>query len=111
MSIADTSAAAPPVIDQEEAQRARRERIYRIARWMLPTLVMVVAILAWHLYVTIGEVPHYILPGPVLVWNQMLEDWGLLWSAMMITTIMVFSGQPDFERLVQPKVFGFAAGG
>jgi NitT/TauT family transport system permease protein len=85
VSIADTSAAAPPVIDQEEAQRARRERIYRIARWMLPTLVMVVAILAWHLYVTIGEVPHYILPGPGRVAQAVVEDWAILWPAMLVT--------------------------
>ena len=85
MSIADTSAAVPPVIDQEEAQRARRERIYKIAKWTLPTLVMVVAILAWHLYVTIGEVPHYILPGPGRVAQAVIDDWAILWPAMLVT--------------------------
>ena len=85
MSIAETSAAAPPVVDQEEALRARRERIYRIAKWMLPSLVLVLSILAWHLYVTIGEVPHYILPGPVRVAQSIVEDWGLLWPALLVT--------------------------
>ena len=74
-----------PHEDAEEAARARRERIYKVARWTLPSLVLVVAVLAWHLYVTIWEVPHYILPGPLLVAQTMMEDWPLLWPAMLIT--------------------------
>ena len=57
----------------------------RIAKWTLPSLVMLMTILAWHLYVTLGEVPHYILPGPVLVAEKMVEDWPVLWPAMMVT--------------------------
>ena len=74
-----------PHEDAEEAAHARRERIYKIARWTLPSLVLVLAVLAWHLYVTIAEVPHYILPGPLLVAQTMVEDWPLLWPAMLIT--------------------------
>ncbi|MEM8870077.1 MAG: ABC transporter permease [Pseudomonadota bacterium] len=86
MSIAEQASADTPEIDVEEAARARTAQINRIAKWTLPSLVMVLSILAWHLYVTIWEVPHYILPGPVLVWQQLQEDWGMLWSAMLITT-------------------------
>ncbi|MEM9642976.1 MAG: ABC transporter permease [Pseudomonadota bacterium] len=86
MSIAEQASADTPEIDVEEAARARTAQINRIAKWTLPSLVMVLSILAWHLYVTIWEVPHYILPGPVLVWHQLQEDWGMLWSAMLITT-------------------------
>jgi NitT/TauT family transport system permease protein len=85
MTIAETAAGTPPVIDQEEALRARRERVYRIARWLLPSLVLVLTILAWHLYVTLGQVPHYILPGPVRVAQAIVEDWALLWPAMLTT--------------------------
>ena len=74
------------VVDEEEAARARRDKINRIAKWTLPSLVMVLSILAWHLYVTINEIPHYILPGPVLVFQSIIEDWGLLWPAMLITS-------------------------
>ncbi len=89
MSIAEdapgTAAADLPHVDQEELARARRKRIDRIAKWTLPSLVLVLTILAWHLYVTIGEVPHYILPGPVLVAQKLVEDWGLLLPAMGVT--------------------------
>ena len=75
-----------PMVDQEELDRARRIRINNIAKWTLPSLVMVLTILAWHLYVTINEVPHYILPGPLLVAQSVMDDWALLWPAMLITT-------------------------
>jgi NitT/TauT family transport system permease protein len=85
MSIAETAVSSPPVIDQDEALRARRERINRIAKWTLPSLVLILSVLAWHLYVTIGEVPHYILPGPLRVAQAIVDDWGILWPAMLVT--------------------------
>ena len=85
MSVSETAAPLAPVIDAEEAARARRDRINRIAKWTLPSLVLVVSVLAWHLYVTLWEVPHYILPGPVKVAQSVVEDWSILWPAMLVT--------------------------
>lgn len=85
MSIAENAPLAP-VIDEEEAARARSERIYRIAKWTLPSLVMVLSLLAWHLYVTINEIPHYVLPGPLLVGKSIISDWELLWPALLTTS-------------------------
>jgi len=86
MSIAeDGGMAVHSELDAEEAQRAKTERVLKIARWLLPSLVMVLTVLAWHLYVTIGEIPHYILPGPGLVAQKMVEDWPILWPAMVKT--------------------------
>ncbi|MEM0949625.1 MAG: ABC transporter permease [Pseudomonadota bacterium] len=85
MSIAEEAPIVATTVDEEELARARRKRIDRIAKWTLPSLVLVISILAWHLYVTIGEVPHYILPGPVLVAQKLVEDWGLLLPAMGVT--------------------------
>ncbi len=47
---------------------------------------MVLSILAWHLYVTLGEIPHYILPGPVRVAQSLVDDWAMLWPAMLVTS-------------------------
>ena len=85
MTIAENAPVAP-VIDQEEALRARRAKINRVAKWTLPSLVMALSLLAWHLYVTINEIPHYVLPGPVLVAQSIFGDWELLWPAMLTTT-------------------------
>ena len=86
MSLTEAGSAPPPVVDAEEAARARQDRINRIAKWTLPSAVMILTILAWHLYVTINEIPHYVLPGPLLVAQSVVDDWGLLWPAMMITS-------------------------
>ena len=75
-----------PVIDHEEAARARRDRIHRIAKWTLPSLVMILTLLAWHLYVTLNAIPHYILPGPLLIAQSIIDDWALLWPALLTTS-------------------------
>lgn len=80
----------PPVIDAEEAERVRKAQLDRIAKWTLPSLVFALTILAWHLYVTIGDVPHYILPGPVLVAQSVFNDWEVLGPAMMTTARLTF---------------------
>lgn len=85
MTIAE-NAPNVPIVDEEEAARARVARINRIAKWTLPSLVMALSLLAWHLYVTLNEIPHYILPGPVLVAQSIFNDWDLLWPAMLTTT-------------------------
>ena len=81
MSIAENA----PFVDAEETARMRQARLLKIARWFLPSLVMAVTILAWHLYVTLAEVPHYILPGPLLVAQKLVEDWAILWPALLVT--------------------------
>ena len=86
MSIVESGATAPQVIDAEEAARARSERINRIAKWTLPSAVMIASILAWHFYVTLNNVPHYVLPGPLLVAKSIVDDWPLLWPAMLTTS-------------------------
>ncbi|MCY4306089.1 MAG: ABC transporter permease [Aestuariivita sp.] len=84
MNVTDSMISAP-IIDTEEVNRARRRRINRIAKWTLPTLVFIFSILAWHLYIIINEVPHYILPGPLAVAQSTVTDWAVLWPATLVT--------------------------
>jgi len=72
-------------IDTDELKRARRERINRIAKWTLPSTVLVLSLFIWHFYVTINEVPHYILPGPLKVAESTVTDWEILWPATLVT--------------------------
>lgn len=74
-----------PVIDVEEERRARQKKIMQIARWTLPSLVLVLLVGGWQAYVTIAEVPHYILPSPLLIGQTLIADWGILWPALLIT--------------------------
>lgn len=74
-----------PVVDEEEEQRVRREKVMKIARWTLPSLVLIIAIGAWQAYVTLAEIPHYILPSPLLIAKTLVTDWPLLWPAVLVT--------------------------
>ncbi len=87
MSVTDTlpETSAEPAVDIDEERRARRARTAAIARWLLPSLVMVIFIGGWQTYVTVAEIPHYILPSPFLIGKTLVEDWALLWPAMVTT--------------------------
>lgn len=78
-------AQTPPVIDAEEERRARQKQITNVARWMLPSLVLIVLVGGWQAYVTLAEVPHYILPSPLLIGQTIVSDWAVLWPAMVVT--------------------------
>lgn len=72
-------------VDLEEEAIAKRQRRHKIARWMLPSLVMIIALGAWQAYCVIAEVPHYILPSPLLIGKSLVSDWEVLWPAMKAT--------------------------
>jgi NitT/TauT family transport system permease protein len=71
------AAAAPPA-----DQRARTERIVRI---VAPLALGLVALVAREAVVRLNQIPHYILPGPLLVAQALIEDWGTLWPSLLIT--------------------------
>ncbi len=72
-------------VDVEEQSAQRKRRLYKVARWTLPSLVLVLALGAWQAYCSIAEVPHYILPSPALVGKTLFTDWNVLWPAMLVT--------------------------
>lgn len=76
------AAAAPPA-----DQRARTERIVRI---VAPLALGLVALVAWEAVVRLNQIPHYILPGPLLVAQALIEDWGTLWPSLLITLQITF---------------------
>jgi NitT/TauT family transport system permease protein len=84
-TVAGFHAAAEPPIDLEELARARRRRMERFGAWALPALVVVLSILGWDYVVRINDIPHYILPGPGEVVSQLIEDWGILSAALLVT--------------------------
>ena len=86
MTLADTDPArieAP--IDIDELARQRRRRVEKIASWVLPAAVILGALFAWHWTVVANEIPHYILPGPGLVWEALVENAATLFASWLIT--------------------------
>ncbi|MBU1305884.1 MAG: ABC transporter permease [Alphaproteobacteria bacterium] len=59
-----------------------REKIMQV---VIPISALLLAILGWHLLVTINQIPRYILPGPVDVAVALFTDSSTLWPAMLVT--------------------------
>jgi NitT/TauT family transport system permease protein len=57
----------------------------RLLRWIGPFAAGFAFLLAWHLIVSLNEIPHYILPSPLLVFRTLLDDWPLLWRSLLVT--------------------------
>jgi NitT/TauT family transport system permease protein len=60
-------------------------RIERVAKWVLPVLVLALTIWLWDRIVVWNEIPHYILPGRVLVLETLIKDWAILFAALLVT--------------------------
>lgn len=88
MTIADNTPI--PQVDADEARRARARKVEGIAKWALPVIVMGLTLLAWDRIVVWNAIPHYILPGPGLVFRTLIADWALLFDALLVTLQITF---------------------
>ena len=83
-----SGAAFPPAADPIAPDPvARRNRLLRL---LLPALIGVLALVAWDLVVRINNIPHYILPGPLLVADSLAKNWGTLAPALLVTLQITF---------------------
>lgn len=80
---------APPA-DAEEAARARRRRAERIGKWLLPVLVVGLTVWLWDRIVVWNEIPHYILPRPGRVLEELTENWASLYQSFLVTLQLTF---------------------
>lgn len=85
MSLAEREEIADPTIDADELARQRARRLERIGKWTLPVLVMALGLLLWDRVVVWNDIPHYTLPGPWLVFQTLIEDWAILFDALLVT--------------------------
>jgi NitT/TauT family transport system permease protein len=81
MSLADET----PVLDADDLKRLRIKRFEQWGKWLLPAIVMVLMIWLWDRIVVWNEIPHFILPGPGLVATTLVNDWAMLFDALMVT--------------------------
>jgi NitT/TauT family transport system permease protein len=83
---------ALPAVEIEAAAPGsdRALRIERIARVAAPLVIGLIALATWEAVVRINHIPHYILPGPLLVLQALIEDWGTLWPSLLITLQITF---------------------
>ena len=67
----------------------RRDRTMRIA---LPIVVLALVLAIWEAAVRLGQIPPYVLPGPVLVWQTLVSDWALLGQSLLVTLTTTVEG-------------------
>lgn len=94
MTAIDTERAPEKIVVRLDSRPAPPAKIglgERIAQITIPILALVALIAAWHLYVTLNDVPHYILPGPLLVAQSLYDDWPILFNALLNTLEITLS--------------------
>ena len=77
----DDAVIAPPRIGINE----------RLLTILVPIIMLGLAILGWHLLVTLNNIPKYILPGPQLVFQTLWSDMPVLFPALLVTLRITFS--------------------
>ncbi|MGE3305289.1 MAG: ABC transporter permease [Rhizobiaceae bacterium] len=80
------------VLDPEEARRLRAERLERIGKWLLPIVIMALAVWLWDRIVVWNEIPKYILPRPGIVAETLWVDRALLFGSLLNTLKITLLG-------------------
>jgi NitT/TauT family transport system permease protein len=83
MTVDGTDAAARPVFAEER-------RILGIAAsaWpgiIAPIVIGILALIGWEVLVRVRGIPHYILPGPLLIGQTLIADWPTLSTSLWVT--------------------------
>ncbi len=89
---------APKIAPSDEGTDAavavlipRTSTTERVLRVLVPVAMLVLAIVGWHLLVTIREIPRYILPSPADVLNSLIKDAPTLLPALLVTLRITFT--------------------
>jgi NitT/TauT family transport system permease protein len=68
------------------------QQALRVLRILLPAVVAVAATAIWELVVRLNHIPPYVLPGPILVLQALVGDWGVLSQSLLSTLITTLEG-------------------
>lgn len=93
MSVADELEESTRGADAAAAATAVEGDGGRVGRWaqvLIPAAMLVLLLVVWQAYVTIANVPHYILPSPVRIWQAFVEDHEMLLHSLVITLQTTF---------------------
>ena len=65
-------------------QRVRLSQQF-MTRVLPPLLFGALVLLLWDIVVRVNNIPFYILPGPLLVGETLIKDWGSLYPSLLVT--------------------------
>lgn len=71
--------------DPRTTAAERRRRRDKLLRWILPLSVVASVLIGWHLIVVLNDIPFYILPGPIRVFETVWSDWDTLGPSLYNT--------------------------
>ena len=74
------------------AGQAADSRALRLARILLPVVVLAVGVAAWEFVVRIDHIPPYVLPGPSAVARTLFDDWPVLSLSLLTTLLTTLEG-------------------
>ncbi|HEX2653735.1 MAG TPA: ABC transporter permease, partial [Xanthobacteraceae bacterium] len=72
-------------LDPEARQFHHAHRLQTSLRITLPFCALALGIALWHGLVRFNDMPAYVLPGPLLVFETIVSDWRILSSALLTT--------------------------
>lgn len=78
--------------DPERIAAARRRRVKRRIWTFVPVATFSAIVLFWGVAVWALEIPSYLLPGPVAVFERIFTDWSRLWHHSQITLLEIGAG-------------------
>lgn len=62
----------------------------RLMKWAAPLGVGILVLVLWHVLVKAFDVPKFLVPGPLLVAETLIADWGLLFNSLLVTLKITF---------------------
>ncbi|MFV2092266.1 MAG: ABC transporter permease [Hyphomicrobiales bacterium] len=68
----------------------RMKRRDRYARILLPMAILAAAVFGWDRLVVLNDIPRYVLPRPGLVLETLINDWDILYLALLNTLKITF---------------------
>ncbi|WP_082803718.1 ABC transporter permease [Anabaena sp. 4-3] len=67
------------------ANSKKKYQKFILAEVFAPLLVGILAIFLWDVFVRVTQLPPYILPSPLLVFQTLIADWNQLFPSLLIT--------------------------
>jgi NitT/TauT family transport system permease protein len=95
-----SSLQTPPLLSARQAAPERGS--LRLARILLPIVVLAAGVAVWELVVRLNHIPPYVLPGPIAVFATLIGDWAVL-SQSLLTTL-----QTTLEGFIAAGIGGIA---
>jgi NitT/TauT family transport system permease protein len=76
----------------EKAAAPGEGTLAKLLRILLPVIVALVGTMIWELVVRLGNIPLYVLPGPLAVLGTLISDWPVLSQSLGVTLLTTLEG-------------------